>query len=349
MKNPFNVKSITSFSSPDKQSMGILDDYKTSRAYFGPTSPKIIIAAANSPLEKKNKSQYVCDGVNDNVEIQAAIDSLEFHGGVVELMEGIYYINHAIDLSAGNITLQGEGLESTILRAQINSGVVYASNMIELLPTTDVYFTCLFNLCVDGRNALTGHGFYAKYNGGACKDTQIREVFFIRCGEDGIHIESGWGLKITDCISEYNKGIGIYIDGSAQAYVLGTFIAYNEGSCGLFVNDDCYNININCNVIYKNKYNGVEIEGDYCTIIGNSFDGNGQTASSDHILLDVTSQNCIISGNSFRTGTGTISENINDDGTNNSIGHNSDVKGATGTLYSLSGAIVVNGIITSIT
>ena len=51
----------------------------------------IKVAAYNSPASIQANADYLCDGTDDQVEIQAAIDSLTSGGGTVELSEGIFH------------------------------------------------------------------------------------------------------------------------------------------------------------------------------------------------------------------------------------------------------------------
>lgn len=53
---------------------------------------KVFVAAYNSTPEAKAIADYVCDGVNDEVEIQTAINSLRY-GGTVQLFDGQYNID----------------------------------------------------------------------------------------------------------------------------------------------------------------------------------------------------------------------------------------------------------------
>lgn len=66
-----------------------------------------IVAASNSV--HKNEADYVCDGTDDQVEIQSAIDSLPTTGGSVYLMEGRYNINGQITITKDNVTILGSG------------------------------------------------------------------------------------------------------------------------------------------------------------------------------------------------------------------------------------------------
>lgn len=53
-------------------------------------------------------TDFVCDGVDDDVEIQAAIDSLPDSGGTVKLAAGDYYLSNTIASAKNNVRIVGE-------------------------------------------------------------------------------------------------------------------------------------------------------------------------------------------------------------------------------------------------
>jgi len=57
-----------------------------------------VVAASDATARSQAHADYVCDGVNDEVQIQAAIDALPAAGGRVLLSEGTFLVN-----TAGNI------------------------------------------------------------------------------------------------------------------------------------------------------------------------------------------------------------------------------------------------------
>lgn len=72
------------------------------------------IVAANDSLHK-NMADYVCDGVDDHLDIQAALDALPASGGKVVLLEGTFHFNSRVELdSYQNIQGQGEGTIITV-------------------------------------------------------------------------------------------------------------------------------------------------------------------------------------------------------------------------------------------
>ena len=79
------------------------------------TTPTTIVAASDSSAADKAAAAYVCDGVNDHVEIQAALNALPSSGGVVLLSSGTYNCAGIIAPKAGS-TLMGEGESETFLK-----------------------------------------------------------------------------------------------------------------------------------------------------------------------------------------------------------------------------------------
>ena len=79
-----------------------------------------IVAASNS-LDK-TRADYVCDGTDDQEEIQKAIDDLPAYGGSVYLLEGTYNISAPIKINKSNVTLMGAGA-ATVLNLATNDAI----------------------------------------------------------------------------------------------------------------------------------------------------------------------------------------------------------------------------------
>lgn len=52
---------------------------------------------------------YLCDGTNDQVELQAAVDALPDAGGEVIILDGTYNLSATVQLNKANVTLRGNG------------------------------------------------------------------------------------------------------------------------------------------------------------------------------------------------------------------------------------------------
>lgn len=66
-----------------------------------------VVAASDS--KNTLRADYVCDGTDDQVEINQAITDLPAGGGRIILLEGEYDISSQITISKDNVTLQGQG------------------------------------------------------------------------------------------------------------------------------------------------------------------------------------------------------------------------------------------------
>ncbi|MDN7013311.1 hypothetical protein FGW20_09695 [Methanoculleus sp. FWC-SCC3] len=90
------------------------------------TGPTIIVAASDSSAASKDGADYVCDGIDDQYEIQAAIDALPASGGTVQLTEGTFNCAGSV-LPGSYTTLKGRGDESTHL-IFTNNGLIWMKN-----------------------------------------------------------------------------------------------------------------------------------------------------------------------------------------------------------------------------
>lgn len=84
-----------------------------------------VVAAKDSTNRKK--ADYKCDGKDDQVEIQKAIDKLPETGGAIELLEGTFNFSDCVTITKNNITIKGAG-NCTILKHNSTSWVKLMKN-----------------------------------------------------------------------------------------------------------------------------------------------------------------------------------------------------------------------------
>jgi hypothetical protein len=77
--------------------------------------PDVFVAAFDAPPEQQALADYVCDGVQDEEEINAAIAQVQPTGGIVQLSVGTFNIVSHVDISCDNLTFRGLG-PGTLLR-----------------------------------------------------------------------------------------------------------------------------------------------------------------------------------------------------------------------------------------
>jgi parallel beta-helix repeat protein len=297
-----------------------------------PRRSATIIVAANDSKDKTS-ADYVCDGVNDQVEINAAINDLPTFGGRVILLEGNYNISSSIQILKNYVTLEGQG-EGTILFLTNNANVrvIQVGN-----GTTSFEGITIKNLKINGNKAnqttsVDGIYFYGTLTY-TIKKSSVINCRIENCKRNGITFTS-----VEDSLVAYNQlnnnGVdGLEVGGGIRNRVIGNYISfngtkgidlgdfddvisgniiYNNGASGIYIEGGDRNTIIG-NILRNNTYDGIEIyDGSYCIIIGNRCFQNsryGINISSSSASYNLVVKN-YLTGNttgSFRdAGTGTI-------------------------------------------
>ena len=270
-----------------------------------------VIAAYDSPQDAQEAADYVCDGADDDVEINAAIAAAAAAGGgIVFLAEGEFVIEGSIAIT-GNVSLVGQSREGTILklvstisasinmidcsaasdfllarfRLDGNKGAIgaYETNGINLgnassrIILRDLHVTEMKNLATAGIGIKVASGTRAYFDN--CRVSA--------CGLHGIDIQSGAGKCLLDqCVIEENDdtGVRLYGDDSlatnsiSQANGLNWDLAGNENGIE------------SCQALDSDTYHGVTVGGtgarvQGCLVKGNYGHGiylNGATDAQVH-------------------------------------------------------------------
>jgi len=154
----------------------------------GPGFASYVVAAHDS-IDNEN-ADFVCDGVDDQITINAAIDSLPSVGGSIYLREGTYILSDNIIISKSNVALFGAG-SSTVLKRKDNNNknmrVIYASGVASLL---------IQNLSIDGNKANPDNGT-----------------------TDGIYFDHVDNSKIVECWIKNQTEVGIFLNSSTYNIV----------------------------------------------------------------------------------------------------------------------------------
>jgi hypothetical protein len=176
--------------------------------YFG-----YLVAASDAPADVKNQADYVCDGVADNVEIQAAIDALA-SGGSVVLSPGTFTLAATVTLGA-NVRMVGQGRSTTIYSAA-------TATMLAMALGSGVE-----NLVVSIPNGLLDHAIKAEdiqddannYHGWFLKDLLIR----------GGNSANYYALHIADTFNFLLQNL-IFVVGSNGVFIQNVADNYNYGN-----------------------------------------------------------------------------------------------------------------------
>lgn len=177
---------------PSQGSTLIWDDIKE---YWkaGNSKPMVFVAASNATGSEKSAADYLCDGTNDNIEIQAAIDSLT-NGGTVQLSSGTFTIGAQVTMSSTNLPvwLAGVSQGATILTAKnsLNATMILAGD-------ADTQGAAV----IGGIRDLTLTGNSANNSSGS-----------------GLKQQAGNRFSIINCLVTDFKEHGLQIDGVSGSY-----------------------------------------------------------------------------------------------------------------------------------
>lgn len=281
-----DLTSKTSIASTDF--LAIVDEAGTpttknilARDLFLGKGPMIFIASSTATASQKLVADYICDGTADDVQIQAALDSIP-DGGHIKLSPGTFNIAApiVIDILKG-LHLEGSGYTSIL--KPVNS---FNDNVIEFSPTSAGIWAKFSNFKIEGNcaNQTSGIGIYAPGS--------------LECIFDGLwfHQIYNWGLylyrispgdyghnnKVINCVfdeGDDSNGIGggIYIEENDENH-----ISFNDfqfmGGAGARANSladgyaiyDKAGLNTITNNAVVNSYNGIMVRDAGNTIIANN-------------------------------------------------------------------------------
>jgi len=268
----------------------------------------VIVAALGSSLQAKAQADFVCDGVNDHVEIQAAIDVLPATGGEVKLLEGTYNIEATINLDSYQ-TLRGCGRNTNL--ATVTANLTFLSAVGG--AGTEKTGIIVADLQIDGgAGAISDYGisfYYVDYS-------FIQNVYSRRHASCGMLLENSDFNTIEGNVCQGNSdGIRLHI--SNNNTITGNNCPGND--YGIRLRDTCSNNTVVGNTCIGNT-DGIQLYGSSNnTVTGNTCQGGAAvginlTASSDnntvtgntcqgnssHGITLTGSDNNTISGNTFQ-------------------------------------------------
>ncbi len=182
------------------------------------------IAASDGPAHVKAQADYVCDGVDDQVTIQAAIDALP-GGGIISFMGGDFSISAPIEY-AENTIFQGAGFYTTKLKLANGANC----NMFEFYKTatnSENFFNVFRDLYLDGNfvNNTQGTGIEGR---DYIHDAIISGCFLLGFAEYDIYLRYGWNIRIENTIFEHSP-VGLFARGQDIAVSNSKFLYNTEG------------------------------------------------------------------------------------------------------------------------
>lgn len=170
-------------------------------------------------------ADYVCDGTNDNVELQAAIDAINTAGGgTVFIRKGTYNVTTPITIGS-NTTLWGEEAKTTIIKKVAAQNNTVFNNKD---TTNGNSFIVIRNLTIDqnGDNQSSaggGSSFTGLY------DSTLENVIFEKSYTFNLFIGSTTGTLLTGTLTFTNGDTTVTGSGTAftTELAVGTIVKSN--------------------------------------------------------------------------------------------------------------------------
>lgn len=194
-------------------------------------------------MDKKNSdpiivgfsnADFICDGTDDDIQIQAAVTLALSSGLNVEIRPGTYDISATITANVAGKTLKivGSGMNSTLLISSITDG----GHVVSIIGARDygTEFFGISNLTITG-SSTSGNGLYVAdtYQG------EINNVRATGCTNtstslgSGIHLYRSIDFIITNPIAIGCKYAGLLLDTSSNANTVVGGWLYGNTEAGL--------------------------------------------------------------------------------------------------------------------
>ena len=243
-----------------------------------PQAATLIVSAADSLHPER--ADYHCDGVNDHLEIQEALDALPATGGEVLLLDGTYNIEVSLAMDSYQ-TLRGCGPNTVLTTSTAITGLITAVGG----SGTEKCAIVIADLRIDGASTCYA-GIYWDY----VDNSDIRNVWAHDCNFSK-GVEEWAAIQLLNC--DYDSIVGCRVFDST---LYGVQLGDSFGDVGL---GGCTFVTISDNVIVGNDDQGLHLYySNNNTITGNTVEGNG----SNGIFLSVSNNNSItgntVEGNS---------------------------------------------------
>lgn len=232
--------------------------------WLPPRVATLLVAASDALDRTRAQADYICDGVADQVEINAALNALPASGGRVMLSEGTFVIADPIILPANSIWLRGQGRSTLINGNALTTG----NHAIELTGRTG----CAIKKLAIQTEAGGGKTCHCIFADDGCNNLTIHDITIVDGDSDGVHIEGTnvidihiRGLRVND-IDDH----GIYVNMVGANYcdrlMVDGALILGAGIHGIRLGDCQYSEVSNCAVAVSTQ-SGIVLDGcSYCDI-----------------------------------------------------------------------------------
>ena len=160
---------------------------------------------------------YLCDGTDDQVEINAAIQALPSGGGEIVILDGTYNITATIAMNKDNVKLSGNGT-ATKLVVTSPSVITADDNNVRGIVTVSGQLCAIERMVIDGNSTTGGvmDYFGIHITGDGCRVSYVHGRRFTGSMQQGALISLG-GTRYTMINNNVFDGDGRLIAGALSA------------------------------------------------------------------------------------------------------------------------------------
>ena len=301
------------------------------------SQPGFVVSAVDSHESWHEHSDFRCDGVDDNVQIQAALDELGAIGGRVILSEGTFNISASINLDlfqevvgmGWNTVLKPvNDLNVPIFDADKGGDDIHDIRLADFsifgddstglgasqhgIQFTRPYWVYVVNVKI---SLIGGSGIRILTAPARRNVVELRNIFTSTVGRHGIEINDqsdllilGGELNLSGELNfptRTNNGFrGIFLNNTPTVVILGAHIFGSSGD-GILLEGLSHECVINGVVSEGNSANGIAISGsDRVTIVGNLSRDNSAVTDDTHSGIHLSnSDDSVVVGNRCFEGT----------------------------------------------
>jgi len=264
-----------------------------------------IIVAAHDSLHPE-RADYVCDGTDDQVQIQTAIGALPTAGGTVLLMGG-NYSGGKIRIAASNVVVMGVGKASKYILATGSN-----TEAIEVGDGSAAFSGIVVqNLKIDGNSAGgTKNALHLNEN---ITYSNISHVeVYNSSGDGGVYLSGSDNNTIEFCKVHDNDHKGILIRNNSNENIISGNNVYSNGYAGIeLMAATSLPVNRNLiigNIVNANAHGGIITNGQNGNIYHNSIVGNTCNENLDGVggiyMVYGNTKYTTVTGNTCNANTG---------------------------------------------
>jgi hypothetical protein len=178
---------------------------------------------ASNALDTTN-CDYKATATTSEVAIQAALTSLNGHGGTVALSDGTFGISTSTWITASGTTISGMGAGGTILKADSGLSVPIMQSALQLQNVT------ITGIKFAGALASTTSGTAIGFQGWDLRNSTITNNWFNGFPNEGIYLNGDANLGWYDMVQNNDidsNGIGYHARYNEYSYIVGNSFSWN--------------------------------------------------------------------------------------------------------------------------